>query len=400
MATLPAITLSVALPLGTIEYDYAVPHQPGAVVGAIVQAPPGAPLVLGVHSDLAPEIMIEFFKAEAAGVGRRTQGVLVVPIRTNGTVEALPVFDPSLRADDECYKVLARATVTVSGAPAKWDNQALLLGGTMETLFAKANTERKVLRDLWESKFKPRASDRRLEDFCLMRNTAMRTLGEDCPVKASLGDDQEYDTDEPAGAGGLDKILAAQTPADFFIDRAELMQPITEQFLRYLYEHCCQVHGTTLEKMEEVLDPKQEASPLALHTACKILGLMLLAGALATPYAGDKAQGDVEVERFSAACFSREGLGDCEDVGFAVFAAFYWIRASDFFPGLKRLLSLYECVMCTGAATNAKQAHGVKADNAPYICHVWSMLIPIAVLERWVAPRIGASTPSSTRSAS
>jgi hypothetical protein len=310
----------------------------------------------------------------------------------DGRYERVPAFDSSLRSDDTRYKVLGRATVLVHGAP-DFDKVKLNAPRALDELFCRGAAHRKQADALWNDLFSQQIIHPGVKDFYLRRMTMKRLLPEGgCP--SSLEVDAATKRRRPMVELASDETAeAAQTTADLFIEKHNFLLDVKEDYLAYLYQHCCEVKGTTVDEMEAVLLSSAVPGERQLVQFCEVMGLMLLAGALATYYTGDKAAG-LDCERFSGACFSREGQGDCEDDGCAIFTAFYWFRRSSHFGGLRRLLDAYECLLCTGAATqpqagNVNAANNNNNDEDPvFICHVWAMLVPKPVLGTWSGDRL------------
>jgi len=368
--------LTVAWEREAPEYDVAVVSQLGAMVVEIGEFAKGAAMSLDVLPDALPLVLVEFFKREDRG--RRSVASLTVVLR-DGEHRGLPAIDSSVRDEGGTrYRVQGRATVTVAGAP-KFPTEVMDTVASLETLYRKARRVMDASFARWITEFKPRVVHPGVEWFILRRMTLKLPL----PTADPADDD-----DDDEGGGGAETVEGAQVTADFFIEKHRYLVPVERDFMEYLYTHCAEVHGTTVADVERLLAAAAAAAvPTAteLYLACRVMGMMLLAGALATYYTGDKA-GQRDVERFSMGCFSREGQGDCEDDAQCVYIAFYWLRAADFFPGLKRLLSVYECGMCTGAATYAKLV-SAPGPTEEFICHVWALLVPRPVLNDWLGER-------------
>lgn len=327
----------------------------GTVLKSIRQFKPDEPLELEeIDEEAFPLALIELFREEENG----KQSVASLDLAlVNGTRD-YNFYDSSVRDANDRYKVLGTASVTIKGAP-KFSEELMDTIESLGVLFKKANILREKSFERWLREFMPHVIHPGIKWFFLRRFTLKWT-------------------DKDA----LDDVLdGGQVSADFFIEKWRFLPPIEKDFLEYMYSHMCEVYGMTIEDVEAIL-LSDDSTETDLYNACQVVAMILLSGALATYYSGDKAD-KLSVERFTSGVFSREKQGDCEDDAQSIFIFFHWVRESDFFPGLVRLLNTYEMGLCTGVATYGNlTSQSFKSEE--FICHVWAMMIPKVTMNLWL----------------
>jgi hypothetical protein len=224
-------------------------------------------------------------------------------------------------------------------------------------------------------------------------------------VKAAQDDEmvpyqhRVFNSEHPAVVAATERIYlqrlrsnVGELPASYFVMLGYNNAPVAENVLGQMLQNAADMHGwssaATLDALEIFREGKRALPewPRLLD----IVGEMLVLPATSNFYKGDHA-GKREVDRFQSSTYGRLGQADCEDVAldchyFAVSVQKYSAETGPF-KDLAWLLQQYTFMMMTGVATSPKlQAVGsMDRGERPedYICHVWTMAVPTALVEHW-----------------